>query len=502
MTGKPITRGVPCRVGPWRANGFSIGCKVSWLVINKLDLILDMGWYVDAMEPISRTFISHLHTDHCLGLPRWLVMRQKHVSKATIYVHHLAAARLEEIIQAFAQAEETRLCFTIVGLAEGDRVDLDGGRWFEVFETDHLIPTLGLMVFEQRTRLRREYAQATKAEITEAVRAGQVVNEPYSWPLLGYTADTRISLFDRKPELLAAETLITECFLIEDALPGEAPQPEGDLEEIGRHHIALPQLAQRLAGFSGKHLVLYHVPVRYTDCNLYAYLLPRLPREQRRKLQLIPYQETQANPGVRASATPLPGAAVTPAPMQTLSRQEWSVREKPGYFGYQKHKRHEDLQSRYGTYRIAYLWGETLITRTSALQLYEDSYHLFLRENEELLEWLITEAADVYDNNVSNVQSGLDYAAQEPGLSTHLQDIAVRRSLIRLGVWFKGRRLIQIRGLDSEAYVLNPGLVPFCRPDRIAHPAWTADWCRPGSVESFWQSNKVVVTARGEVGLE
>jgi hypothetical protein len=53
---------------------------------------------------------------------------------------------------------------------------------------------------------------------------------------------------------------------------------------------------------------------------------------------------------------------------------------------------------------------------------------------------------------------------------------------------------VQIRGLDSEAYVLNPGLVPFHRPELICQPEWESDWCQPGSVESFWQSNKVVIT--------
>jgi len=112
-----------------------------------------------------------------------------------------------------------------------------------------------------------------------------------------------------------------------------------------------------------------------------------------------------------------------------------------------------------------------------------------------LVEWIVQTAADVFDHEADKVASGLDYDAQAGGL-THLQDVAVRRSLLRLGRWFSGDRLLQIRGLRSEAYTLNPGIVPFHFPEAIRRPE-LAGWWMSGSIESFWQSNKVVVSPMG-----
>lgn len=143
-----------------------------------------------------------------------------------------------------------------------------------------------------------------------------------------------------------------------------------------------------------------------------------------------------------------------------------------------------------GRWRLAYRWADRMLSYDDALQLYEDAYLAHLQSQPNLVEWICATASDVYDNAESNVDSGLDYRIQETG-ATHLQDIAVRRSLMRLGRWFRGRKLLEIRGRQSEGGNLYPGAVPFHRPELILQPEiWS--WWDPLSVESFWQSNKIL----------
>ena len=107
--------------------------------------------------------------------------------------------------------------------------------------------------------------------------------------------------------------------------------------------------------------------------------------------------------------------------------------------------------------------------------------------------WLVQTAADIYDTSPGNVNSGLNYENQDHTKPNHIHDIAIRRCLLRLHKWFKGDHLVEIRGLNSEGYTLNPGIVPFHKPEFIHLPEWKANWFTPGSIESFWQSNKVVI---------
>ncbi len=146
-----------------------------------------------------------------------------------------------------------------------------------------------------------------------------------------------------------------------------------------------------------------------------------------------------------------------------------------------------------GAWSIAWRLGEAILERPEARQLYEDAYFEFLRAIPELVDWLCRTASDVYDNALTNVASGLDYSVQEAA-STHLQDIAVRRCIVRLSRRFEGDHLVEIRGVASEGYQLNPGLVPFHRPAEIV-ASEERSWWGPESVEAFWQHNKVVVVS-------
>jgi len=169
---------------------------------------------------------------------------------------------------------------------------------------------------------------------------------------------------------------------------------------------------------------------------------------------------------------------------------KWQLIGRPGYAGKNAAARQKELARQYGpgNWRIAYKWRNSIITRQEALQLYADAYTAYLAAEPAVLDWLVNTASDVYDISPSDVDSGTDFSIQTAS-ATHLQDIAVRIAVERLGRGFNGGDLLQIRGPKSAGRHLSPGVVPFHRPDDIVKPE-LGGWWKKGTIESFWQSNK------------
>jgi hypothetical protein len=175
-------------------------------------------------------------------------------------------------------------------------------------------------------------------------------------------------------------------------------------------------------------------------------------------------------------------------------KQQWKFYERPGYFGKRKAEMIQFYDDNFGkeNWRLVWEWGELRLEWLMAVQIYEDAYYNFLQTIPKIAATLVMLTANVYDNNMSNIKSDLDYNIQETP-ATHLQDISIRRCLIRLGKWFKGHELIQIRH-NSESYLgqqLSPGRVPFHLPEMIKQPQLEG-WWEPNTIEAFYQSNKVV----------
>jgi len=177
-------------------------------------------------------------------------------------------------------------------------------------------------------------------------------------------------------------------------------------------------------------------------------------------------------------------SAGTPARWRTIGR--------PGYAGARGPELRAALDAEHGAgrWRIAYQWDGGVISRDEALLHYAEAYRRFLEAHPDTLDWLVCAASDVYDLEPRDVESGLDFSVQR-GAATHLQDIAVRRAVAALGRRFQGTELVRIRGRGSAGYRLNPGVVPFHAPEAILKPELVG-WWQPGSIESFWQSNKVL----------
>jgi len=179
------------------------------------------------------------------------------------------------------------------------------------------------------------------------------------------------------------------------------------------------------------------------------------------------------------------------------------------YLGRKRDETYDRFNQRFGIDHWLIGWQISGIeSKERALQLYEDAYYEFLKNNPATRTWLVNSASEVYDIHHSNINSGLDYSIQECNAS-HLQDIAIRRALTRLqldeqGITydrnnlpliniFRGDHLIQIRGKDSEGFSLNPGQVPFHLPELIVGEHSSSVWWGESSIEDFYQRNKVLV---------
>ena len=181
---------------------------------------------------------------------------------------------------------------------------------------------------------------------------------------------------------------------------------------------------------------------------------------------------------------------------------EWKTIERPGYLG---KKRDEicgiwDHRFGKGNWRLAWEWGEEVLARPMALQIYEDAYYEYLRENNDALVWLMTTASDVYDTAESNIDSRFDYNKQET-INNHIHDIAIRKAVIRNGVWVGGDHLVCVRGSRAEGKRFNPHMIPFHLPNMILdcdvgdygnNGAWWREKGIEKSVEEFYQLNKVL----------
>lgn len=174
---------------------------------------------------------------------------------------------------------------------------------------------------------------------------------------------------------------------------------------------------------------------------------------------------------------------------------QWRTVGRPGYLGKRRDATFAkwDLKYGKGNWRLVWKVGRMILGTLGVCTLYEDAYFAFLNNHPEIVEQLVSEASNVYDDEQSNVNSGLDYTKQETA-RTHIQDIAIRRCLVRLGLWFKGSDLMRIRqekGTHLLSITLSPGNVPFHHPEWITQPELTG-WWKSGSVEAFYQSNRVM----------
>ena len=202
----------------------------------------------------------------------------------------------------------------------------------------------------------------------------------------------------------------------------------------------------------------------------------------------------------------------------------WMPAGVPGFSGGDKQRRADLLDERFGSdgWRWGYVVRGRMVGFDEAIAQSDQGYRAYLTEHPEIVDWLVTEAGNVYDERVENVFD--DGYVQLSPVPNHYQDISVRRvvaeltgtagevpgepeEMLDLGTGavhvvprapgFRGPHLVQLRDAVSPAYFLNPALVPIHDPALITTLPGRSEWyhgegCAHLSIEAYWQQCKVI----------
>jgi len=164
--------------------GFSRALYSNWLLYKPDRILIDCGegcaTALDgAAGSIGKLFLTHSHIDHVGGLPTLLWTRSAGGQQATpLQIYHSIDDPYLAPLKDYVVGVSALLSFPVewCPLEVGDRVELKPHWFLDCFPTRHLSDgqSLGFRVWEERTRLKAEFAGRPQHELDALAASGQL----------------------------------------------------------------------------------------------------------------------------------------------------------------------------------------------------------------------------------------------------------------------------------------------------------------------------------------
>lgn len=222
---------------------------------------------------LNHIFISHLHGDHCLGLPGLLSTMALHDVEGTVTIHTFAdgAEIIQQIVDFFCRERPYELKFNIIKPGKAIIYE-DKSLIVESFPLYHRVPCVGF-IFREKPKLRhlnREMVDFYNVPI--ALRHGIKAGNDFVTPDGEIIPNHRLTT-PAQPSASYAycsdtiyNPLVAEAVKGCDVIYHEATYDDSEMDRAAqRGHSTAGQAAQIALAAEAKKLILGHYSKRYID---------------------------------------------------------------------------------------------------------------------------------------------------------------------------------------------------------------------------------------------
>ena len=260
--------------------GFSVAGVETAIEVPSLGLVLDMGRCSRTAVNQRTVLVSHGHLDHAGALSHHAARRAMMKMEEGIYLVPAAIAiDVERVFNAAGVLDGHPIARRVVPLEVGQDFAIGGGKWVRPFASDHVVPSQGYTVWQKRHRLRAEFSGLAGAQLAELRARGIKLDVDYDAPLLSFTGDTRVDVFERVEELRRVETLIVETTFLDGRVS------VADARLMG--HIHLDEILERQELLPPKDIVFTHFSARHAAGEVEAILAERLPKSWASRVRIV-----------------------------------------------------------------------------------------------------------------------------------------------------------------------------------------------------------------------
>lgn len=250
------------------------GCCTS-IMIDDLNVAFDMGYCPSKVEKLTDIFISHGHTDHigclhyCYATKKLTHMKHKwNVTMPSCYIpcYKILATTISSLGRggfplefidgtALIRPFDKFLC-DIYDAESCIKKDLIGNHNYCAtgFEMKHKIRSFGYIIYEKRSKLKKELAQLKGHELKELKTKNIQITEQIDIPTIAFSGDTIIDTLLTNDDMLNSQILIMECTHFLDSSIDES---------IANGHIHFQQFMTNIDKFKNKWIILCHFSQKY-----------------------------------------------------------------------------------------------------------------------------------------------------------------------------------------------------------------------------------------------